>query len=392
MPSKNRIKLKPRYIHTNVEIKQSPKKHGNECGDVVEVYRDAISTNIILCDGIGSGLVAHIYATMCCSRIVEMLREGISLKKTFDSVGDTMNKAWGKNKPFSVFTIARILDNGNTTVMAYDMPPPIFVCKQYAEIANSRVYYWEKAKISESHFQINQHEGVLLMSDGITQSGLGNGLVNGWETEGVVRFVNHLKIDDQHYFSELVKEIHQRALLYWGKKYGDDCTVVSAHNRRGITLNVLTGTPEDRENDSGFVNEYMESEGIKVVCGGSTSRMLARELKKPIEIIEEELSVTPPTYRIPGITLATEGMITLNQLYNLLNEDISYSDDHSIIVELVEYFDTADKVLFWVGKASNIGNDLLELKQQGIQNRLKIVKLISEKLIQMNKLVIVKSR
>lgn len=374
-----------------MEVKQSPKKHGNECGDVVEVYRDAISTNIVLCDGIGSGIVAHIYAKMCCSRIVEMLRKGISLKKTFEAVGDTMNRAWGKNQPFSVFTIARILDNGNTTVMAYDMPPPIFVCKQYAEVAQSRVYYWEKAKITESHFQINRNEGVLLMSDGITQSGLGNGFANGWETEGVVKFANQLKINDQQYFPKLVDVIHQQALLYWGKKYGDDCTVVVAHNRRGITLNVLTGTPADRENDNAFVTEYMESEGIKVVCGGSTSKMLARETKKSIEIIESESLITPPTYEISGITLATEGMITLNQLYNLLNEDISYADDQSVITELVEYFDTADKVLFWVGKSSNIGNDLLELKQQGIQNRLKIVKLISEKLVQMNKLVIVRS-
>ena len=384
--------MKPKYIHTNVEIKQTPKKHGTACGDVVEVYRDGISTNIILCDGLGSGLKAHIYARMCCSRIVEMLRNGTSLKKTFETVGDTMNKAWGKNEPFSVFTICRILDNGNTTVLAYDMPLPIFVCKQYAEAISSRVYYWEKAQISESHFEINQNEGVILMSDGITQSGLGNGLVAGWETEGVTKYINHYEFDELQQFPKLVHDIHWQALQFWGNKYGDDCTVVAAYNRRGITLNVLTGTPLDKDDDIDFVNEYMNSEGIKVVCGGSTSRMLARVIKKPIEILKEGSVITPPAFSIPSITLATEGMITLNQLYNLLNEDITSENDDNVVMELLEYFDTADKVLFWVGKAANIGHDILELKQQGIQNRLKIVELISEKLRLMNKLVIVKSK
>ncbi len=81
-------------------------------------------------------------------------------------------------------------------------------------------------------------------------------------------------------------------------------------------------------------------------------------------------------------------MITLNQLYKLLGEEIVYSDDSNVVMELVEYFQNADKVLFWVGKAGNIGHDILELKQQGIQNRLKIVQLIAEKYQNMEKFAV----
>jgi len=383
--------LKAQYIHTNVEIAQSSKKTGDVCGDVVDVYRNATSTNIVLCDGIGSGLKANIYAKMCCARIIHMLREGSSVKRTFETVGETMNKAWGTGDPFSVFTIVSILNTGNTTIMAYDMPSPIFICKQYANVVKSRTYYWKKALIHESHLILRKNEGVVIMSDGITQAGLGNGLINGWESEGVVKFVNLNSYIHNIQYRDLTNSIHKQALKLWGKKYGDDCTVVTAYNKRGITLNVLTGTPESKEDDNSFVMDYMQSEGIKVVCGGSTSMMLARELKKPVEIKEEMSPIVPPSFIIPGITLATEGMITLNQLFNLLNEDIDSSSGDNIVLELLEYFQTADKILFWVGKSGNIGHNMLELKQQGIQNRLAIVKLIAHKLRELEKLVVIKT-
>lgn len=384
--------MQDQYIHTNIDIRQSSKKVGAPCGDVVEVYRDAITTNIILCDGIGSGLKANLYAHMCCARIVEMLKSGSSLQRCFDAVGDTMNKAWGKDEPFAVFTIARILENGKTTVLSYDMPTPVFIGKHYATLMKTRTFYWEKALISESNFQLNRNEGIILMSDGITQAGLGNGLTNGWESEGVSRFVNNNEYLLKQDMPKLAEAVHNQALLLWGRKYGDDCSVVIAFNRRGITLNILTGTPISKEDDSEFVEEFMESEGIKVVCGGSSAKMLAREIRQPIDIVDEGTFITPPAFSIPGITLSTEGMITLNQLYNILGEDIDYTDDENVVLELARYFQNADKILFWVGKAANIGNQIMELKQQGILNRLKIVELISEKLRTMNKLVSVKTK
>ena len=139
--------------------------------------------------------------------------------------------------------------------------------------------------------------------------------------------------------------MHNNAISLWGKKYGDDCSIVTAHNRRGITLNVLTGTPLDKNKDEEFVNDYLNSKGIKIVCGGSTARMLARVDKKTIEILDADSTITPPSFTISGITLATEGMITLNQLYNLLNENVAQYDENNIVLELHDYFLNADKVI-----------------------------------------------
>ena len=383
-------KIEPKYIHTSVFTKQTAKRPGEPCGDVVEVYRDDISTNIVLADGIGSGLKANIYARMCCSRIVQLMKCGASLKQCFDAVGKTMNQAWGTDQPFAVFTIARILQTGKTTVMCYDMPAPIFVGQQYADVLESRTYYWEKAQIIEAHLQLDKHEGLALMSDGITQAGMGLGLVHGWLSEGVAKYINHRPISVVHNFTELAERIHRKAVSLWGKRQMDDCTVVMAYNWRGVTMNILTGTPINRDDDTQFVKEFTASEGIKVVCGGSTSKMYAREVKKPISIEEEGSALTPPSYKIPGITLATEGIVTLNQIYNLLSEDIEYPDGRNVVVELADLLQNTDKVVFWVGEAVSQANNTLEMKQLGIVNRLKIVELIAEKLRQMNKVVIVK--
>lgn len=379
------------YIYTNVDISQSSKHKGDVCGDVYDIYRDSTSTSIVLCDGIGSGLKANLYATMVCSRIIGMIKEGYNLKKVFNNIGETMNEAWGKDLPFAVFTIVRILDNGNTSVIAYDMPLPIFVTKKYAYPAKGREYYWKKAKISEANLHLDKHEGLMIMSDGITQAGLGNGLTYGWETSGIVKFIHNELASGFSSFKEITGKVHDMTLQLWGKKFGDDCTVVTAHNSRGITLNVLTGPPKEKDHDEMFVKEYLASPGIKVICGGSTSKMLARIEKKSIEISEPESPITPPSFIIPGITLATEGMITLNQLYNLLSEEVEEFHDNNIVLELYDYFINADKILFWVGSSINNAHEIIELKQQGIRNRLTIVGLIADKLREMGKLVIVKT-
>ena len=54
----------------------------------------------------------------------------------------------------------------------------------------------------------------------------------------------------------------------------------------------------------------MEHEGIKIVCGGSTSHMVARVLNERLIPVEGELDPEiPPTSKIKGIDLVTEGRL-----------------------------------------------------------------------------------
>lgn len=384
--------MKEFYTHTSIHSKQSPKKRGNPCGDVFDSYRDLNSTNLVLCDGLGSGLKANIYATMCCSRIINLLKEGASLRKAFEMVGKTMNDAWGTDKPFAVFTIVRILSNGNASFITYDMPSVLHVSEGYANPIEGKITMWKKAVICEASIHLKKNEGLLLMSDGITQAGLGRGLVNGWEAQGVANFLNLWMEDPKPNGKHLVDAVHNQAREFWGSEYGDDCSVVFAYNRKGITANILTGTPANKNDDEDFVNDFLNSEGIKIVSGGSTVKMLSRITKCPIEITDSGSTITPPTFKIKGITLATEGVITLNQVFNILNENIISKTEDSPVFEFADYLNVADKIIFWVGSALSKGLDMSERKQQGIRNRQVVVDLIAKKLRIDNKLVIINTK
>jgi len=51
-------------------------------------------------------------------------------------------------------------------------------------------------------------------------------------------------------------------------------------------------------------------------------KVLAREMKSVIEVEEEGTAISPPKYKIDNICMAIEGAVTLNQVYNILDEDV----------------------------------------------------------------------
>ena len=63
----------------------------------------------------------------------------------------------------------------------------------------------------------------------------------------------------------------------------------------------------------------------------------------------------PPSYEIKGIDYATEGAVTLNQLYNILDEKADKLDPDSSVSNLYRLFHSADTINFIVGTATNPG-------------------------------------
>lgn len=376
------------YIHTDVFAFQSSKKAHQPCGDAYGVYRDLNATVIVLADGLGSGVKAHIAATMCVSRLLGLIREGASIRETFKSVAETMDKAWGSGDPFSVFTLARILNNGHATILSYEMPPPILVNPIYAQILKDRVYTQKKAIIHESSCLLSKDEGIMLMSDGITQAGIGHKFVNGWESEGVQRFIESKLNGDRIEGEDLVADIHAKGRSYWPVGKGDDCSVVLGLNRRGVIVNLICGPPTKESDDEKFVKSFLKSEGIHIICGGTTAKIVSNVTKRKLEVKESDSAITPPAYKIDGFEMVTEGVVTLNQVFHLMEENITELPMETVVGELTWYLRMADRINIWEGTASNLGHDQIEFKLQGIFNRSQVLKIIGEKLEKQGKLIV----
>ena len=379
------------YLHYDIIKKQTSKKNGEPCGDVIDYYRRNDSLFIVLADGLGSGVKANISACLCASSIIGLLKNGASQQETFNSMSKRMNVLWGVGHPFSVFAIAKILNNGEVRVLSYDIPPPLYIGRFSTTVMKDEVYTLGKAICTESHFALKEDNSLMMFSDGITQAGLGCGLAHGWTEEGVALYLTDKQMTEELTPSEMAESVHDYARRLWRKANGDDCSVVMVNMRRGISVNVISGTPTDRTMDHEVNATFMSQEGIKVACGGTTSKVLARELKSPLELVSESHDFNSfPKYEIDGVSLVTEGIVTLNQVYNILDEDTTELEEESAVYELNNLFSNADKVTFTIGHAENQGSAHIQFRQQGILPRKTIVPLIIEKLKEAGKLVVVK--
>ncbi|MGE5531966.1 MAG: SpoIIE family protein phosphatase [Bacteroidota bacterium] len=377
------------YIHVEIEQAQSSKKPGAPCGDVVTFERTPSATTLVLCDGLGSGIKANVAATMCASRLLESLRGGGSLRQAFGNLVKNMIRVRGTELPYACFIVVRVLNDGQATVLSYEMPEPVFITASHASLLPQRTRTVENALIGESHLQLAPGDGILVFSDGVTQSGLGLSLRQGWRAEGVRSFLSE-QLSQRRPLRELAQAVHDRARELWEGVGGDDVTTALVLARWGKTLNILTGPPSSKSHDRQVASRFLMMEGWKVVAGSTTSEIIAKYLDKPLEVQQDLTSrLAPPRYYIEGIDLVTEGAITLNQVYNILEEDSSELEEESGVTELYHLLHDADRINFIVGLARNPAHGDIVFRQRGLLTRANIVPLLTEKLQGMGKLVTV---
>ncbi|MBF0477970.1 MAG: SpoIIE family protein phosphatase [Candidatus Omnitrophica bacterium] len=377
------------YQHVEVESQQSSKHPGTPCGDTFLVKRTIYHTTIILADGIGSGIKAHIASQMNTSRMSELLDGGVSLRDAFFSVVGTMSKWRDHTMPFAAFLVMRILNDGMTILLKYEMPQSVLLNRKRAVLIPESPLVVPAGLSSESYLHLHPGEGILLMSDGITQAGMGTIFSRGWSAEGVEGFLSRRGVNDIN-FSQTARDIIQKAQEHDKSLNGDDKTVLLAHMSVGCVVDVLTGPPTEKTKDAEVAAGFLSAEGAKVVCGATTADIVAKYSGTKVEVEQRPASYsTPPRYFINGIDLVTEGAVTLTQTYNIIEEEGVLFQDKSAAADLAALLQKADFIRFTVGKARNPANADIVYRKQGILPREKIVPLLAQKLERMGKLVTV---
>lgn len=377
------------YIHFDIIQSQISKYPGKPSGDVIYYQYNPTNIVLILADGIGSGIKANIAAQSCVSRIKTLLQSGFTLRESFARLVNTMEEAKAKDLPYTAFSLVRILQDGIGTCLTYESPTPIFVTKAYSTILKSRVYSINTAVVCETIFELMKNEGIVLVTDGITQAGLNQDYSNGLELKGLNQFIDD-QIKSGLKFRYLPKEITDNAFLINNKKMYDDLSAVILFARKGRVVNIFTGPPKNEEKDAEAVKKFLELDGLKIICGASTAKLVSRELGKNL-VIDEKFtsSISPPNYKIDGIDLVTEGIITLNQLYNIWDEDESKLEKFNPVTDLYTLLKVADRINFIVGTADNPATEDITYSQLGLLKRKKIIPLLLEKFNKEGKVVVV---
>ena len=183
----------------------------------------------------------------------------------------------------------------------------------------------------------------------------------GWERPQIVDYMCALYNED--YSSKtLATELVSHCNDLYGGKPGDDTTALVLRVRKRQQVNLLMGPASNIDDDNNMLSLFFAKEGKHIVCGGSTSNMVAKYLNKPLvmntDYIDKEI---PPTSTLEGVDLVTEGIITINKVLsyakNTLEDNQDYfewcfkQDGASQIARLL--FEEATDINFFVGCAIN---------------------------------------
>ena len=332
------------------------------CGDHVDVVEQGNdSTVIVLADGLGSGVKASILSTLTSKIISTMMAEGLPLEECVDTIAATLPVCSVRGVAYSTFTIIHLIENDTAEIMQYDNPHVIF-------IRDEEVYDYPKVeiniggkKIYRSTIKLQENDILVAMSDGCPHAGIGIAYNFGWKRDDIAKYMESLAplgFTAKTLSTMLVDECDR---LY-GHEPGDDATACVVRIRKRVPMNLLFGPPSNRDDCDRMMSLFFSKEGKHIICGGTTSSIASKYLRKPIKAsLKFERSDVPPIAELEGVDLVTEGVITVNKVVeyakdytgaNELYEHWGYKHDGaSLISQLL--FEEATDINFYVGRAIN---------------------------------------
>lgn len=344
-----------------------PKKGGPVCGDtfVSKKIRGGTRVISVLSDGLGSGIKASVLSTLTTSMAVKFVSEDVDIEKAAVLIMETLPMCRLRKIAYSTFTIVDMNLSGSTRIVEYDNPACILIRnRKIVPLDTSTVTVHRDRKepfnLRLSTFQTKVGDRIVLVSDGVTQSGLGRpGFLMGWEEQGLCDFLeNAVQKEPNISASGLCKQVVDRALRNDGNIAADDISCGVVYVRAPRKTLVLTGPPSDPSRDVEAACLVRDFKGTKIISGGTTAKIVARELNREIQVSLDDMTDIsrgiPPGGTMQGVDLLTEGTITLSAASSMLeNETLPEGAPKGTDAQTAALLLASDHILFAVGTRIN---------------------------------------
>lgn len=303
-------------------------KHGEElCGDMVEFFNDENQFVAVLSDGMGSGVKANILATLTAKIGLTMLKEGMRIEEVVETVSQTLPVCSQNKVAYSTFTMVKVAKDGFAYIVEFDNPTVFFMRGEEMLRLDWNERIINNKKIRECKIQLKERDRIVMVSDGVEFAGTRPTLNYSWQWKDIAKHL--LKFTNENMNA---KTITNNLLGVCNQLYyfepADDTTVATIKVSSDSKAVLFSGPPINKKMDKEVVHKMMGSAGKKIVCGGTTANIVARELnveyKSSTEIVDEDI---PPIGYIEGIDLVTEGVLTLRKSCEILKKLLTTNDD-----------------------------------------------------------------
>jgi hypothetical protein len=279
----------------------------------------------ILSDGMGHGVKANILATLTSTLALNFTKEHKDANTIAQIVMKALPECSERKISYATFTIIDIEFGGITQIIEYGNPN----CIIYRGL---RLFQpeWQCVlltgpnagkEILTCKFTSQKEDRIIFFSDGVSQSGTGsNRYPSGWGNENANLYIqkllaNNSSISARNLSAKMVNIAYQND-NFTAK---DDTSCATIYLRDPRRLLICSGPPVEPVNDAEMAEIVKNFKGKKIICGATTSDIIASQLG--LEIKEGPLfedSGLPPTSMMEGVDLVTEGILTLSKVDDML--------------------------------------------------------------------------
>lgn len=334
------------------------------CGDHIEtIHQPDGSVVLVLADGLGSGVKACILSTLTSTIISRMVAANLNIPYCVRAIAEALPVCSVRNLAYSTFTIIHISPTGKALIVQYDNPCMALIRNgEEVPLAFTSMTVDDKT-IESVSVQLQKGDVLLTFSDGAENAGVAPGMSYElkWGRDDIVRYMEPLCMAGYS-----AKTLNTILLDECFRRYegmvGDDTTALTIYMRTREQVNLSIGPPANLEDNEKMMSLFFSKGGKHIVCGGTTSRIAAEYLGKPLVLsTDRSEDDIPAAGSIEGVDLVTEGILTINRVLDYakdyLEDNESYSqwcfqrDGASTLARML--FEEATDINFFVGRAAN---------------------------------------
>lgn len=348
-------------LFVEIEFSQCNKFGEDICGDSFLMQKIDNQKRLIavLSDGLGHGVKAGILSTMTASMALKFIASDLEIGRSAEIMMDALPVCQTRQISYATFSIFDYRESGSARIIEMDNPDFMHIRQgkllhtDYQEIDSP---HHERRKLRISHIEPRPRDRLIFISDGVTQAGIGSEQHKlGWRRTGCVDFVLAMLREDRDISArDLSQRLLETALQKEaGGQAGDDITVGVVYFREPRRTILLTGPPFSKERDTIYARNLQLFEGNKVICGGTSAEIVARELGRELQTdLRSRGCGIPPVSRMAGVDLITEGILTLTRVAQFLEQGDIPQEGHGA-AQLAQMLRDSDAISFLVGTKIN---------------------------------------
>ncbi len=339
--------------------------HGEDvCGDdhLFERFESENRHLAVLSDGLGSGIKANLLSTMTTTMALKFIRSNMDVLQSAEIIMDTLPVCEIRQISYATFTVFDLQIGGRCRAIEMDNPWFIHL-RQGQDLPIMREALvsarWPSRKVQISDFHLERDDRLIAFSDGVTQAGLGAGFRLGWRREGVLQFIQEIVEKNPNVSArDLSHSVVKAAKSYnLQQRCNDDISCMVIYLRAPRKLRLLTGPPFYGDSDAAYADLVREFDGKTILSGGTTTKIVSRELGRPVEVDMSLLSQSgglPPPSKMRGIDLVTEGILTLTDVAQRIEQGDALATSLPLASrKMVELFRESDEIELIVGTRVN---------------------------------------